>query len=259
MAKLSIRLICFLCFTNVLFSQDSLCVYKASGLAMIETQKGEKLLQKGAFIGINDIVKISPKTVITTIDDNGTAYKIHVEGTYGFNHLLNFKVKKNSSSLTASYFKYVWQELRSKGEKEVLIAGVFRGDALMEFPKDNSKLVASKISLKWQTVENENLYYVFVRNNVTEDILKIETNGSQLSLYNENPIFTDSNSFQWAVTTDAFPNLDNIPFYSFELIDRSEYQNLKALFLGLITDLKNIGTSDAEIETILCETYGLCK
>ena len=149
---------------------------------------------------------------------------------------------------------------KRKGRSEkALIAGVFRGETLMNYPLDKSKIASSKITFEWDLEESEKLCYIFVKNLITDEILKIETNGSQLSLYNDNPIFNDNAIFEWAVTTEAFPNLDNIPFFSFELIDRTTYESLKTEYSDFIKDLKTLGHSEKEISNVLCETYGLCK
>ena len=259
MGQLSFRLILFLCCIQFVFSQDTLYIYKAKGMSLLEIETKQSTLKKGALIGKKDIVKVLPNAEFTAIDNNGNTYLINIEGTYGLKHLLNFKVKQNTSNFTASYFKHIWQELRNKNNKKALIAGVFRGETLMNYPLDKSKIASSKITFEWDLEESEKLCYIFVKKLITDEILKIETNGSQLSLYNDNPIFNDNAIFEWAVTTEAFPNLDNIPFFSFELIDRTTYESLKTEYSDFIKDLKTLGHSEKEISNVLCETYGLCK
>ena len=259
MGQLSVRLVFFLLCTQLGFSQDTLCVYKAKGMSLLEIGTKQSTLKKGALIGDKDVVKVLPNAEITALDNFGNSYLINVEGTYGLKHLLNFKVKQNTSNFTASYFKHVWQEIKSKENKKALIAGVFRGETLMAFPKDKTKLASSKITLKWDLEQDINLYYVFIKNVITEEILKIETNGSHLALYDDNPIFFYNDTFEWTVTTDAFPNLNNIPFVSFKLIDRNIYEELKKEFTDFIQDLETLGHSEKEIESILCKSYGLCK
>ena len=259
MGKLSFRLILFLCCIQFAFSQDTLCVYKVKGTAILKINNAQTTLKKGALIPQKSLVNVLPQTEITAIDNNGNTYLVNVEGTYNLKHILNFKAKQIKSNFTASYFKHVWQDLRNKDTKKTLIAGVFRGETLMSFPPDSSKIASSKISFNWITDSTKILYYIFIKNSITDDVLKIETNGSQIALYDDNPIFYDSDTFQWTVSTEAFPNLDNIPFYSFTLIDRNAYETLKEDYSSFIKDLENLGHSEKEIESILCETYGLCK
>ncbi|WP_282134735.1 hypothetical protein [Seonamhaeicola maritimus] len=259
MAKLFIKLILLLFFVGFSGAQDTLCVYKSKGSLFLENKGALSPLNKGGLINKNNLVKVLSQAELTAIDKNGIPYNVNVEGKYGFSDLLNFKVKQKTSNLTASYFKYIWEELTHSGDKTALIAGVFRGDLLMTSPKDSCKIASSKVTLKWETLEESELYYVFIRNTKTDEVLKFETNGSHMALYDDNPIFYEGDRFEWAVTTDAFPNLDNTPFFSFNLIDRNTYEEEKLAFQEFMLDLKNVGISENEIETILCETYGLCK
>ncbi|MFY0713464.1 hypothetical protein J1D01_07285 [Seonamhaeicola sp. NFXS20] len=259
MAKLFVKLVFLLFCVQPLCAQNSLCVYKTKGTLLIEDKGTQTSLKKGALINKKSLVHVLPQSELTTIDNNGNSYKINVDGKYNFSNLLNFKVKDNKSSFTSTYFKHIWEELTSSDDGNTLIGGVFRGDLLMITPKDTCKLASSKINLKWQTLKDTKLYYVFIKNIKTDAILKIETNGSQMALYNDNPLFYEGSHFEWTVSTNAFPNLDNLPFFSFELIDRNTYQEEKTLYKDFISDLKAMNLSEIEIESILCETYGLCK
>ncbi|MBT8260501.1 MAG: hypothetical protein HKO92_03635 [Flavobacteriaceae bacterium] len=258
MGQLSFRLILFLCFIQFVFSQDTLCVYKSKGTSLLNINNLQTSLKKGTLLN-KGIVKVLSNAEFTAVDNNGNTYLINKEGDYSLKHLLNFKVKQNASNFTSSYFKHIWDELRNNSSDKARIAGVFRGDYLMRHPVDSSKIASSKIKLTWLTENDTTLYYVFIKNIMTDEIMKLETNGSQLALYDDNPIFYDSDTFKWTVTTEAFPNLDNIPFFSFELIDRTIYENLKKDYKAFINDLAILGHSETEIETILCERYALCK
>jgi len=259
MEKLSFRIIVFLCCAHSVFAQDTLFVYKAKGTSLLEIETHKSAIKKGDLIQKTAIVNLLPNAQITTIDNTGNVYLIDIAGTYSFKNILNFKEINRKTNFTADYFKYIWTELRNKKNGKTLIAGVFRGTTLMRFPLDSSKIASSKITLKWDVIENENRYHVFIKNTKTGDIDHFETNGSQLALFNDNPIFNEGNNFKWTVTTDAFPNLKNIPFYSFQRIDRNDYEGLKLTFKDFINDLKAIGLKDIEITKILCETYGICK
>ncbi|WP_406685486.1 hypothetical protein N1F78_07145 [Seonamhaeicola sp. MEBiC1930] len=259
MAKLSFRLVFFLLCVQFIGAQDTLCVYKSKGTLLLENNGKLKPIKKGDFIDKYHLVNVPPHAELTAIDNSGNAYLVNVHGKYSFKNILNFKIKQKNTSFTASYFKHIWNELRSTSDEKALIAGVFRGDLLMLSPNDSCKMASSKITLKWQTLENTELYYVFLKNIETDEILKIETNGSQLALFDDAPIFYDGTRFEWAVSIEAFPNLDNIPYFSFELIDRNQYEEEKANYKDFILDLKSMNVSAKEIETILCETYRLCK
>ena len=129
----------------------------------------------------------------------------------------------------------------------------------MLYPADSSSIAGSKLTFQWKTEEDVAKYYVFVRNIETNDIIKIGTNGSEITLYQDLSIFSEGVTFQWAVATTEFPNLDNIPFSTFDLIDRNEYYKRISTYHNLSADLKELGLSNSEIEKSFCETYGICK
>lgn len=260
MEKLFIRVI-FLCIgTLCTYGQDSLCVFKFKGTSLLEIESKKRALNKGDFISKNNVLQVLPSAEVTTIDSYGNVYTANVPGTYALKDLLNFKADNQKSSFTAQYFKHIWNELRSSDGNKTLIAGVFRGDILMSSPPDKAKIGSSRIALRWDTSnESVDSYFVFVRNPITDDILKIETNGSELALFNDNPIFYDSDLFEWTVSTESFPNLNNIPFYSFSLVDRNTFSELTRKYADFVSDLKNLGMNDSEISEVLCRTYGLCK
>lgn len=259
MGKLFIRLIIFFSFIQLALSQDTLCVYKTTGTSLVELNSKKITLQKGGILTKKSIVTVLSNSEFTAIDNKGNTYVVNIEGKYSLLDLLNFKVTQEQSNFTAAYFKHVWDDLTNQGNNETRIAGVFRGESLMVFPKDKSKIANSKLLFKWDVMSNSNLYYLFLKNTSNNEILKIETNGSQLALYEDNLIFNEGDFFEWAISTDAFPSLDNIPFFGFQLIDRNTYETEKSEYSGFINDLKTLGHSEKEIELILCKTYGLCK
>ena len=129
----------------------------------------------------------------------------------------------------------------------------------MSYPPDKAIIGSSRISFAWNVDDYSSTYYLFILNLITDEMAKMEINGSQIALFDENPIFEEGDTYKWAISTDAFPNLDNIPFYSFTLIDRNQYAELSKKYSDFIVDLKNLDMSNSEIEEALCKTYGLCK
>ena len=247
------------CFAFSLSAQDSLCVFTIKGSAYSKVTSSLKPLTKGMFISDKSTLLVNESTEITAINSEGKAFQISKAGEYRYSKIIEHSAIKNAKGLTSKYFKLIWDELLKKKSGKTIIGGVFRGDVLMEFPADSSKLASSKLTFRWTKDENISQYYVFIKNLKTEEILKLSTNGSELSLYKDNVVFSEGEEFKWAVVTNEFPNLKNIPFYKFTLIDRVEYEDLKSNHKELISDLKAIGLSNSEIENSLCETYGICK
>jgi hypothetical protein len=260
MGKSLVTIIFLLIIGNYLSrGQDSLCVFKSKGIVLLASKNTKIPLTKGNFIKPKGKLSVLEKSEITLIDANGHLYFIEKKGTFSFQQVLKHEKTQQKANLTLDYFKYVWNELVENNTKKALIAGVFRGNVLMKFPRDSSKIYNSKITFTWDLLKNEKLYYVFVKNMKTDKILKMQTNGSQLALFDDNPIFEGGDSFSWTVSNDEFPNVKNLVFHTFTVINREAYEENKLFFADFINDLKQIGTTETEIETILCGRFLLCK
>jgi hypothetical protein len=254
----SVIIILICCFSITLKAQDSLCVFNIKGSAYNKISNGIKVVTKGSFITSKTTLIVSEFTKIVAINSIGDAYKIEADGNYNFDEIIMCKMNA-SKNLTTKYFKLIWSEFTKKKSNKTIIGGVFRGNFLMEYPKDSVKWASSKITLQWKTEREISEYFVFVRNLKTNKILKLSTNGSQLSLYNNLNIFSEGTQYEWVVTTQEFPNLKNTPFFNFTLIDRNAYVDLTLNYTDLIKDLEGLGFTKTEIETLICDTYGLCK
>ncbi|WP_162306995.1 hypothetical protein [Winogradskyella ouciana] len=226
-------------------------------IAKIDGKK--RPLNKGDFLNEKSTIYVSSPSEIMLIDSQGDAFNIEDVGTYTYKSIIQNKAIEDQKSLTSKYFKLIWDELLKRKSGKTIIGGVFRGDVLMKYPRDSTKTASSKLTLSWKTQDEASQYYVIIRPKNSEEVHKFATNGNTLTLYNDNPIFAEGNEFEWSVTTLEFPNLKNIPFYAFTLIERSEYEALKSSYKDLIKDLKVLGLSSTEIEESICETYGICK
>lgn len=255
----SFIIIILCCFAFSLNAQDSLCVFNVKGSVYRKLTNTLKPLTKGMFISKKSTLLVSDSAEITTINSEGRAFQINEAGEYKYKSILEHNTLKNAKGLTSKYFKLIWNELIKNNSGKTIIGGVFRGDVIMESPIDSTKTASSKLTFKWKVDEELSQCYLFIKNTETEDVLKLATNGSELSLYKNNAIFSEGSEFQWTVSKDEFPNLKNIPFYTFTLIDRIQYEDFKSNYEDLINDLKTLGLSNFEIVNSLCETYGICK
>lgn len=258
MEKWSATLMLFMAFCTITFSQQKVYVYQTSGAFLKQNEKQTRI-QKGDLIRQGDKVFVSQTTNTTFLDQEGNLYTLNVVGDYHFKDILQHKVKASKEGLTKKYFKYLWDKMTKENIAETKIGGVFRGDILMTTPKDSVLTASSKITFSWETNEQATTYYLILKNTETEALFKVATNGSQLTLYKNDAFFSDGKYFEWAVSTAEFPNIKNLHFYHFELISKSVYVEMVAKYVNVVTALEQDGYNSTEIETIICETYGLCK
>lgn len=251
-------------FSYSLQAQNSLCVYAIKGSITVERSGKYMTLKKGDIINTSDKVKIGEKSQITAIDNSGSTYLFSEPGRYDFKKLVTSNPQKNTSGLTSKYFRYIWQELTHQGENKIVggvsrvVGGVYRGDGLMISPPDSAQVKNSKITFRWK---NESLLnsYIFIRNKTTSEVLKIATNGSELTLFGDNPILSNTDTIEWTVSEESFPNLANVAFQTIYLISSEEFKKNKQNYLDFEIDLKNLDLDQGEIKSILCTQYKLCE
>jgi len=243
---------------NLSYAQDSLCVFNINGSVYAQTAGSLLPISKGMFLNKSTKVMLGESSGITAINDEGSAYQIKTAGEYKYASILRQKALKDSEGLSSKYFKFIWNEMAGKGSKETVIGGVFRGEVLMMSPVDSAKIANSKITFKWQEEIEAEVYYLFIRNVDSDEIIKLATSGTELSIYLDSNIDIE-NTIEWSVATTEFPNLKNIPFYTISLIDRNEFYHYLKDFEDLISDLKILGLSKNQIEKTICQTYGICK
>ena len=200
-------------FSLVVNAQDSLCVFKIDGVALAKFDNAKKPIKKGDFLDEKNTVYLTSPSHLTLINSNGEAFKLADVGAYSYNDILKNKHVENQKSLTSKYFKMIWKELTNKDAGKTIIGGVFRGDVLMQFPKDSAMVASSKLTLKWRTETDSTEYFVFIKNKETDQILKLATNGSEISVYKNQGFFTEGEDLQWTVSTSEFPNLKNAIFF----------------------------------------------
>ncbi|PHQ28387.1 hypothetical protein [Leeuwenhoekiella nanhaiensis] len=256
MEKLLIGLICFL--ASYAQAQDSLYVYQTEGIVLKGKLNAKTRVQKGALLTPQVKVELQPQASLTAISKDGLLYTANDPGLYTHAMLLKRKTQVYPKNLSANYFKYIWSELLGNSTKPTQIGGVFRGESLMLFPADRSHIAGSRLEFRWLQDAPEASGYLFIREAEGEAVLKLESNGSSLAFY-DNPFFEEGKSYEWAVTTEAFPNLSNLRFFSFKHITKAEYEVLREAFISELNNPLLAGLSKQELEKLLCEEYGLCK
>ena len=256
MEKLLVGLICL--FSLSAAAQDSLYVYKTKGIVLQGKLNDRTRVEKGALILPATRIEIQPQSSLEAINKKGDLFATADPGVYSQAMLLKRKSKTYPQNLTANYFKYIWSELIRAQKSPTQLGGVFRGNSLMLFPKDSTQITSSHIELRWQQEALTDNYFVFIREAGSENYLKMATNGDRLVLY-ENPFFEAGKYYEWAVTTEAFPNLKNLQFVSFSIITKEQYAELKE---ALVAQLQSTGLSQLskkELQILLCENYNLCN
>lgn len=222
MEKLLAGLI-FLLFTCTGFAQTRLYIMQVSGTV---TGNNEIPIKKGDAIERSDRIKLMPGAAITCIDDNGNTYTVNKTGIFSYENLLKTK-KKYQHALTLEYLKYLWVSFLNQAEGKTMIAGVFRGDHLMLSPADSAWLLFSDVVLRWQSDPGYQEYHVFIREAGRQDEIKrFTTQDTTLHLHHK-LLLTPNITYEWTVSTRAYPNLKNIPFFTLRTLDEAAFKAQK--------------------------------
>lgn len=239
---------------QIVLCQSSLYVFKVEGDVLHNTNKAVK---KGDVIGPNTRIKLGQRSGVICIDQGGNSYSNYKAGTRSYNDIL--RGKKKNSSVTVKYFKYVWDEFTNSRITKTTIGGTFRGQQLMLYPMDSCRIVADNITLLWnQKDEFTTSYYVFIKRKDEAEYAKFNLSDTTFSLAGNLDV-QPGQEWAWVVSERAFPNLDNMPSFSFRTISEQQYNAEIKQYKALIADLKKMRLSTAAINQILCEEYGLCK
>jgi hypothetical protein len=256
-----ILIILTICSSTYSHSQNGFFVYKAEGNPTLKIHDSIKPISKGIKIRSNSIVTINSQDVILLINKIGELFKISSKGKYTFLDLKNLKPIKEKTSFTEKYFTYVWNEFTKNAQNKSKGGVIYRTDhlTLMLQPADSLKIYFPEIRFSWSQQSDENKgFYFILKDTKTSKITKIGTDTTSLTLFVDNNILSRGNTYQWTVSSEKYPNFEEIKFYSFELLNSQQFKNMQSEIGSITIDLKKLGFTDTEIKMMLCEDYKVC-
>ncbi len=195
------------------------------------------------------------------IDESGNLYNINKTGEYAFADLKNIPAEVDDSSFTKKYFTYVWKQFTNTNQARSKGGVVYRVDnnTLMFQPTDSVKIYFPEVRFVWKKgKEKDQTYYFILKDLKTNNITKIGTTDNNITLFVDNNVLKRSNSYEWTVSKTKYPNLDEVSFYNFELINTEEFKKLQSEINNITSDLQNLGFTTEEIKKMLCDDYHIC-
>jgi hypothetical protein len=246
-----------LCSTLGIHAQNSLVVFKTEGRPMVKVNDSLKTLSKGSAIASNAVITIKDTENLLAIDEHGNCYKTDRIGDYTFADLLNSPVPADNSSFTKKYLTYVWNQFTNQNSAKTKTGVVFRTDnfTLLQ-PPDNVKFFVPEINFVWN-IDAEFSYFM-LKDLATGHISKFGVSGNSLTLFVDNRLLTKGNTYQWSVSDQKFPDLEQIEYFNFSIITNEEFAALKPELDSFKNDLSAIGFSTEEIKQLLCSDYKIC-
>lgn len=213
------------------------------------TVKDNGLLRKGDRLIPGSFIHVPAQSSITLLDDSGNTYAFTKSGTFTFDDVLRTK-RKHKNNITLNYLKYLWESFISESSPKNLKAGVYRGDHLMLSPVDSAEVLCSEVMLKWKSEEGLTDYHIFVKQTDSEEFSRFTTQDTTWNLTCQFSLL-ENTDYQWAISTHAYPNLKNIPFFTFHTIDSLSFKAREKQFKRFVKDMKGAGLKEEEINEII--------
>lgn len=241
-----------------LYGQEQLMIYSVKGEPEIQQDiNGVKKAAKGFVLSSKDVAILKPSDTLLIISNDGKGYQLTKAGSYAYKDVFKNEIKYESSSFTSKFFSYVWDEFSNNRKQKAKIGVVYRNDRLVIIePLDASKLFTSEIRFEWESEFEEN--YFHLKNMENNHVTKIRLKGNSLSLFVDNNLLKRGVTYQWAISKEKFPDLNQIQFYTFSLVTTKEFNELKTDLAEFKTEMKRLGFNDNEIKLSLCNDYKLC-
>ncbi|WP_431135522.1 hypothetical protein [Psychroserpens mesophilus] len=242
--------------------KNKLFVYKYEGSPKIEVNDSLKIVKKGTVLDKHTKLIMQREDLVYIVNENGDVFELFQTGTFSYKELLAIKPITTKSSFAKTYFSYVWKEFTNTDVLRRDKSGVvYRGDdiILMRYPADSTKIYNNEIRFEWDRIPNkEKDYYFLLRHKDTKTITTIGTPVNTISLMVDGTLLQQGNDYEWAITETKFPNINKVPFYSFHILSNDEFKDVKANISLISADLKNMGFTNSEVQTAICEDFKLC-
>ena len=240
-------------------AQDEFFVYLLKGEPYIDQNDSIKPISRGSIIEKNAKLILGKKDVVHYIDDEGELYKVSKKGSFKFNELKKIDPKANSTSFSKNYFTYLWNQFTNAVDNKKNKSGVvYRGDDifLMQNPTDSAKVYASEIRFEWKKIPKKKKDYYFILKDVeTGHVIKLGTPSNELTLFVHDSIIKQGKSYQWAITETKYFNENEVAFYNFSILNKSEFKALEPKINELSNYLKSLGLNKKEIKATISEDY----
>jgi len=260
MLKMKVFALLFI-FGATVYSQNNFIVFKVEGAPRLLQNDTIRTVTKGSIIDFTSKLTLHRDDSVLIINEEGNLIKVDDERTYTYNDLYYIAPEKDDSNFTKKYFAYVWNQFTNNRKIRTKGGVVYRVDnnSLMIEPSDSVKIYFPEIKFVWKKDDAvDKTYYFILKNLKTNHITKIGTRNDELRLFVDNVILKRGTNYEWAVSETKYPDLYEVTFYNFELLDNEQFKSLSFEISSITTGLQKLGFASEEIKKMLCEDYKIC-
>ena len=248
--------LCFAC--SLCFGQRNYYVFKKQGEPVLNTSK---ILVRGSLFSEADTLYMGTKDYVLLVNELGELFEITQPNKYVYSAIEDFRRRLADDSFTKKYFMYVWKQFTNQTKKKQEAGVVYREERKVKLlsPRDSVKYFSPEVRFTWENTTDQEEVFFFLKDLKTEHLTKIGVTGSTLVLHLDNFLLRPDQTYEWSVSTNAFPNLTELKFNLLEILTKQEYENLKEEVAALIKAFKLLGFSEAEIQEAICIDYKFCS
>jgi hypothetical protein len=244
-------------FAQMVVAQNSYYIFKKSGNPIFNI---DTPAERGTFFNENDTLKLKTSDYVMLVNQKGELFELNTPNKFTIKEILAYKLKIEYTSFTRKYFTYVWRQFTNNRKSKQEAGVVYREgrDILLKTPIDSAKIYKPIAWYVWENKTGNNLLYFFLKDIESGHLTKIGTTSDSLLLHVDNLLLVPGKSYEWSVTSSAFPNLNQLKFNALKVLNEKEYLEVKKEVAILIKTFKILGFSEKEIQQVICMDYKYC-
>jgi len=207
---------CCMCIFTVNAQCDEFTVYNTKGNVTIENGTSRVPAKKNMKILKGSVLQVAPESSVILLSGSDQALRIATSGSYNYQGIYSL-CKKNQTSLTKEYVKYVAQSVIEKEEPitaMVVKGAVYRTRTVFEktdmiLPADSSVISSDPVVFVWHPTLGAPLYLNIYENGVNEIYSK---QLSDTTVMVGSSIFKPQTLYFWLVSPNRKPTDKEVRF-----------------------------------------------
>ncbi|GHC55434.1 hypothetical protein [Ulvibacter litoralis] len=256
---LSVIFVLLVATSNQLSAQEY-AVFKTKGAPVLAIKNTTKPIKKGAVFSEGNLILKAKDTVIL-LDTKGLMYQLDQAKKYTVSEVKEYQKDEDKEGLSKKYFSYVWKQINDKNRTKNHTGNVYR-EGIMDFlitPLDSTAIAANEINFVWNENTEETYTYFFLKNKRNNTMVKIKTEGTSITLYQNNSLLVKGESYAWGIAYEKYPDFNRVKFNSFDYLNQFQEEERSKDYFIVIEELKSNGFSSEEIDESLCEYFQFCR
>ena len=172
-------------FTSLCYGQGNLKISFVEGAVSIISGNISVAAHKGSLVTKNSIVQLKDRSLCMVLDTNGRSVQLKA-GSYTYENIFKMLASAKENHTLSGLFKYLKDNLVASNEPDGqgIVAGVYRGIALMKMPANYAILFDGNIVIEWSKPSAKGKVRLIIEDSISKVVDSVF-----------NPSATPTNSF----------------------------------------------------------------